>query len=111
MSEFQRVANNEEIPIGEGRSYEVGDRAVAIFNVNNEFFAIDDMCPHMGASLATGHLEDCVVTCPLHGWRFDVRDGTWRENPRVATDHFAVEVRNNEIFVDVSDRRKSSSTD
>ncbi len=111
MSEFQKVAHTSEIPNGEGRSYEVGDRIVAIFNVDDHFYAIDDMCPHMGASLSAGELKDCVVTCPLHAWRFDVRDGTWRDNPRVATDHFALEVRNSEIYVDTSGRRKTNSSD
>ncbi len=100
MDCFEKVAHVEEIPDGQGRCFEVGERLIAVFRCGQHFYAIDDQCPHMGASLSTGHLEQCVVTCPLHAWRFDVRDGTWRDNPRVAIDHFRVETRGDEIFVD-----------
>lgn len=101
MSQLVKVANTIEVPSGEGRSFEVNDRIIAVFNVDGQFYAIDDMCPHMGASLSAGYFDSqtCVVSCPLHAWRFDVRDGTWCDNPRVATDHFEVQVINEEIFV------------
>lgn len=101
MSEFVTVAKVEEIPSGEGRAFEVHDQVVAVFNRDGEFLAIDDMCPHMGASLAGGHFdaEDCTVTCPWHGWRFDVKDGTWCDNRRLKIDTFQVRVVNNEIQV------------
>ena len=99
--EFQAVANCGDIPIGQGRAYDVGERRIAVFNDNGQFSAIDDMCPHMGASLAAGHLENHVVTCPLHAWRFDVRDGTWCDNRRVKIDAFPVKIIDDEICVGI----------
>ncbi|HMO14220.1 MAG TPA: Rieske 2Fe-2S domain-containing protein [Pirellulaceae bacterium] len=101
MHEYQPVCKTTEIPEGEGRSFHVDRYVVAIFNVAGTFYAIDDRCPHMGVSLSTGHLEDCVVTCPLHAWRFDVRDGTWMESPRVKTTCFSVRVVGDQIEVAV----------
>lgn len=49
--------------------------AVAVFNVDGEFFAIDDTCTHQDASLADGYLEGCAVECPLHASCFDLRTG------------------------------------
>lgn len=99
MPEFVSVANVDDIPVGKGKAFEVGERIIAIFNDNGTFFAIDDMCPHMGASLADGHLEDSAVACPWHGWRFDVRDGSWCDNRRLKTDAFEVRVVGDQIEV------------
>ena len=101
MSEFVTVARVGEIPDGEGRAFELDDRVVAIFNRAGEYLAIDDMCPHMGASLAAGHFdaEDCTVACPWHAWRFDVRDGTWCDNSRLKIDTFQVRVMGDELQV------------
>ena len=94
-----RFCGVNDVPVGKGYSWEVNNRVIAIFNIEGRFYAIDDACPHMGASLSAGYLDGCVVACPLHAWRFDVTDGTWCDNPRVATDAFPIEVRQDRIFV------------
>ena len=99
MPEFVSVAKVDDIPVGKGKAFEVGDRVIAIFNDNGTLFAIDDMCPHMGASLADGHLENSEVACPWHAWRFDVRDGSWCDNRRLKTDSFEVRVVEDQIEV------------
>ncbi|MCR9116863.1 MAG: Rieske (2Fe-2S) protein [bacterium] len=101
MSEFVSVARVDEIPLDQGAAFAVNGRMVAIFRKGEEFFAIDDFCPHMGASLAGGHYEDGVVVCPWHAWRFDVCDGTWCDNPKVKTSAFEVRVEGEEILVRV----------
>jgi len=53
----------------------------------------------MGASLAEGYVEEGVVTCPWHAWRFRLADGTWCDNPRIKTDSFEVRVVGDEIQV------------
>ena len=64
MSEPVAVAKVGDIPVGEGRSFPVSGTMVAVFHVaDGEYRAINDFCPHMGASLATGHYEDGAVTC------------------------------------------------
>ena len=67
------------------------------------FHAINDFCPHMGASLAGGHVEDGAVYCPWHAWRFCVRDGLWLDNPKsqIRTDTFEVRVVDGNIQVRV----------
>jgi nitrite reductase (NADH) small subunit/3-phenylpropionate/trans-cinnamate dioxygenase ferredoxin subunit len=97
---FTTVARVGDIPEGEGRSFQVGQRLVAVFQQNGEYFAIDDLCPHMGASLGSGYLdEEGNVTCPWHAWRFCVRDGKWADNPRLSVDKFDVRVVGDEIQV------------
>ena len=101
MAEFETVARVGEIPVGEGRAYPVNGRMVSVFNLGAEYRAILDSCPHMGASLAGGYLEDGHVTCPWHAWRFCVHDGLWADNPRsnLKTPTFEVRVVDETIQV------------
>jgi nitrite reductase (NADH) small subunit/3-phenylpropionate/trans-cinnamate dioxygenase ferredoxin subunit len=102
-AEFQTVARVGDIPAGQGRSYPVNGRMIAVFFVGGEYTAINDFCPHMGASLASGYVEGTAVTCPWHAWRFCVKDGTWLDNPssKVKTDCYPVRVEGDEIQVQV----------
>ncbi|MEE2826599.1 MAG: Rieske 2Fe-2S domain-containing protein [Planctomycetota bacterium] len=97
--DFVTVARVGEIDEGQAKAFEVGEYVVAVFLHEGQYYAIDDMCPHMGASLATGHfdVQQMNVACPWHGWRFDVRDGTWCDNRRIKTDVFAVRVVDGDI--------------
>ena len=98
--DFTTVAKVGAIPVGEGASFQLGKRLVAVFNHNGEYLAIDDLCPHMGASLGAGCLdEEGVVTCPWHAWRFDAKNGKWADNPRLSIDTFEVRVQGDEIQV------------
>jgi nitrite reductase (NADH) small subunit len=100
MSEFVTVCKVGDIAEGQGVPFTIGDRIVAVFNVGGQYHAIDDICPHMGASLSAGYLdEEAVVTCPWHAWRFCVRDGTWRDNPVIKIDRFEVRVVGDAIQV------------
>ncbi len=101
MTEFTTVARIGEIPEGEGRTFAVNDRLVAVFRDHGEYFAIDDLCPHMGASLGEGGVENGMVSCPWHAWRFRISDGTWCDNPKIKTDSFPVRVVGDEIQVSV----------
>ncbi len=101
MSEFVTVARVGAIPLGQGITVAVGERLVAVFNDGGTYQAIDDLCPHMGASLGAGEVHDGIVACPWHAWRFRVCDGTWCDNPRIKIDSFPVRVVGDEIQVQV----------
>ena len=102
MTTFKTVARVGDIPADEGRAYELDGRMVAVFHIDGQYQAIDDFCPHMGASLAAGSVEDGCVMCPWHAWRFRISDGTWCDNPKINVDTFAVRVTGNEIQVGIS---------
>lgn len=106
MSQFTTVAKVGDIPEGEGRAYAVNGRMVAVFFAKGEYQAIDDFCPHMGASLAGGWVEDGIVSCPWHAWRFKTCDGTWCDNPKIKIDSFDVRVAGDEIQVLVPDKEE-----
>lgn len=101
MPQFQTVAAVGDIPEGEGRAFAVNGRMIAVFHVDGEYTAINDTCPHMGASLAAGWLDDQSVTCPWHAWRFCVKSGRWLDNPdaKLNAEAFEVRVEGNQIQV------------
>ena len=108
-ADFVTVARVGSIPEGQGASFQVGDRLVAVFLHQDKYLAIDDLCPHMGASLGAGYLDDeGVVTCPWHAWRFRVCDGRWCDNPRLAVDTFDVRVLGDEIQVRLTNSRMTN---
>jgi nitrite reductase/ring-hydroxylating ferredoxin subunit len=97
---FVTIGKVGAIPEGEGRSFQVGNRLVAVFLTAGKYFAIDDLCPHMGASLGAGYLDEGgIVTCPWHAWRFCVRDGKWADNTRLSVDTFEVRLAGDDIQV------------
>lgn len=104
MSDFTPVAKVGDIPVGEGRSYPLSGTLVAVFRVaEDEYRAINDFCPHMGAQLSTGYWEDGAVTCPWHAWRFCTSDGKWLDNPDspISVACYEVKVDGDDICVSV----------
>lgn len=75
LSGYTAVAECEEIPEGGGRPYKISGKSIAIFRVHDRFYAINNICPHQGASLGKGKLKGYIVSCPLHDQQFDVRSG------------------------------------
>lgn len=108
MTDYQTVAKVGEIPEGQGRAFAVDGTMVAVFLVDGEYSAINDICPHMGASLAAGYIDGHCVMCPWHAWRFSIKDGTWLDNPRsqLKNDCYPVRVQGDEIQVLVPDPRE-----
>ena len=97
---FITVAKVGSIPEGEGASFQVGDRLVAVFNYHGEYRAIDDLCPHMGASLSGGYVDERgIVTCPWHAWWFRLSDGVWADSPKVKIGCYPVRVEGDDIQV------------
>jgi nitrite reductase (NADH) small subunit/3-phenylpropionate/trans-cinnamate dioxygenase ferredoxin subunit len=99
MADFRTVCKVNELRQGEAKALAVGNKIVALFHVDGEFFAIDDVCPHMGASLSEGCVEEGIVTCPWHAWRFRLSDGAWADNPRLKTTSYPVRVVGDEVQI------------
>lgn len=76
MPRFVKAAKVGELAPGQGKLV-MGPygKPMALFNVDGEHYAINYICPHMGGPIGEGRLDGPVVTCPWHGWTFDVRTG------------------------------------
>jgi nitrite reductase (NADH) small subunit len=75
VAEWVAVGRAADVPLLEGRSVRVGGARLAIFRLPEGWAAIDHACPHEAGPLSDGLVADACVTCPLHGWRFDLRTG------------------------------------
>ncbi len=102
MSDFVAVARVGDIPPGSGRQVTVNDRWVGLFNVNGEYYALDNVCLHRGGPLSDGSIAGCIVTCPWHGWQYDLTSGTLVQDPRVAVTRHETRIVGDEIQVRLS---------
>jgi 3-phenylpropionate/trans-cinnamate dioxygenase ferredoxin component len=104
MSSFIRVASRGELPRGGKKLVEIDGRAIAVFNIDDAFYAIDDVCTHDGGPLAEGELIGCEIECPRHGARFDVRTGRPLCMPAIEpVSIHPVELRGDDIYVATDD--------
>jgi len=106
MSQFTTVAKVGEVPEGRGRTFSIAGRQIAVFFVGGRYYALDDYCPHMGASLGTGDVYQDMVICDRHLWAFKLSDGSCPDAPGLKADTFEVRVQGDEIQVRVADEEK-----
>jgi nitrite reductase (NADH) small subunit len=101
MPTWTQLARVSDVPLGAAQEHVANGRIIALFNVNGTFYALDGVCPHQGGPLGRGQLEGCVVTCPWHGWQFDVTSGQHQLNPKIVQPRFDVRVEGEWILVDL----------
>jgi nitrite reductase/ring-hydroxylating ferredoxin subunit len=100
MPRWVKVADVEDCPAGAACQVVADDRVMALFHVGEEFHALDGVCPHQGGPLGKGKLAGCIVTCPWHGWQFDVRTGR-HQTSSVVQPRWNVRIDEGSIFVDL----------
>jgi 3-phenylpropionate/trans-cinnamate dioxygenase ferredoxin subunit len=89
-----------KFPQAGGRAlFEFENKSLALFNVEGELFAIDDSCPHQGASLCGGRLDGRVIQCCAHGLRFDLRSGYLLNSTQLKVNNYPVEVVDDQAFI------------
>jgi nitrite reductase (NADH) small subunit len=103
MPQSVRVAAVSDVPPGSSKEVLAGDQVVALFNVAGKFYALDGVCPHAGGPLGEGTLRGSVVTCPWHGWQFDVTNGQHCLNARMMHTCFPVKVEGDDVLVELPD--------
>jgi len=101
MSEFVKIAQVKDVPVGAGVSIEARGRLIALFNCDGTFLAMDDTCPHQGGPLGEGELAGTVVTCPWHEWRFDVRTGINTDDATCKVRTYSVKVEGNDVLIEL----------
>jgi len=99
MADFVVVANVNDVKEGEGKVVEANGKTIALFNVEGKIYAIDNTCKHAGGPLGEGICDGNVVTCPWHGWKFDVTTGVSPVNPQVKADTYEVKVEGEEVKI------------
>jgi nitrite reductase (NADH) small subunit len=99
---FVRAAAASEIPVGTIKEVNVGGTAVALANIAGTYHAINNTCLHRGGPLGQGQLQGVAVTCPWHGWQYDVTTGKLVMNAAVAVKTYVLDVRGEDIWIEAS---------
>jgi len=95
-----KVLELAALPPGQLALVTMNGEDVALFRRGKEIFAIGNQCPHQGGSLADGFVDGEIVTCPLHGWEFDLRSGACMTVPGESSPRYAVMVEAGAIFLE-----------
>ncbi len=104
MAEYTFAAQVADVPDPGRVLVEVDETPVALFHVDGQFYAIDDVCTHDGGPLAEGKLEGCTIACPRHGAKFDIRTGAALTMPATKpTRSHKVKVENGAVYVLLSE--------
>lgn len=96
---FYPVAEAASLSPGQGRTVFLRGREYALFNVDGQFHAIDNECPHRGAPLGAGTLEQGRVHCPLHGWSFDPKTGACATRLGCDLKTYPTRIESGEVFL------------
>ena len=100
MNDYTKVALTKDITKGARKRIEVKGQRISIFNIDGEFYAINDTCPHKGtAPLIRGSLDGVAIRCPNHGYRFDLKTGECNIDPVLNTKVFQVKIKDDKIFL------------
>ena len=90
----------EKIPTSGARAFlKVDEKFLVLFHINEQFYAIDDSCPHQGASLFNGKLEGKALQCCAHGLKFDLESGYMLNSTHLKMTSYLVEVIESDVFI------------
>jgi len=89
----------EDLPIGKSAIISAGEDEIALFNYKGKYYAIANKCPHRGSPLGEGRIEEGIVICPGHEWRFKLESGANMQNPELFIPTYPVKVRNDNIYI------------
>lgn len=96
------IGTNKELPPpGEAREFEIGERMICVANINGEYSALDNVCPHRGGPLGQGYLEGDRIVCPWHGWQFHAKTGAVEHAPDQKIATYPLTIEGDAVFVEL----------
>ncbi len=102
MSDWHSAGKLEEMKDRRSKLVEVAGKEIALYSIQGKFHATANFCPHRGGPLFQGNIEPGpAVRCPLHGWLFDMESGECLNIPNAKVSVFPVEIRGEEIFIQI----------
>ncbi len=101
MSVFHKVAKTTDLVPGSARVVEAGGRTLALVNHEGRFYALDNTCLHRGGPVGEGFMDGNKLTCPWHGWQYDVTSGQCANNPSARLACFPTKVEGDDVLVEV----------
>lgn len=111
MSKFVEVCAEDDVPHLEGRRVVINGFYVGIFNTEEGFYAISEVCPHMGGPLADGDVAATTVSCPLHARKIELKTGCVQNDDLSRVLTFPVKIEEGKILVDAEILYKQPETE
>lgn len=99
MGDYKKALGISELQPGQATTVSIDGTEVALFNVDGKFYALTNVCGHRGGPLGEGDLSGEVVTCPWHGWEWNVTDGANVGNPTVRVKAYPAKVEGQDVMV------------
>ena len=101
MTRIVPLILSDDVHVGESAEVVAEGRVFAVFNVDGRYHVLDGMCPHAGGPLGKGILQGCVVTCPWHGWQFDVTSGQHQLSDGICQPGYEATVVDGMVVIDI----------
>ena len=102
MAKSVKVGSVSDLKPGECKTVEPNGTAIALYNVGGRYLATSNTCPHRGGPLGEGALDGEIITCPWHGFQYNVTNGQCSApNPALKVDAYQVSVQGNDVFVEL----------
>ena len=95
------VAKVADLPNMGKKLVTVDGQEILLINLKGTIYAVEAECPHQGTPMAGALLKESYLSCPRHGWRFELKDGSCKEHPELTLKTWPVRIENNEIIVDL----------
>jgi nitrite reductase/ring-hydroxylating ferredoxin subunit len=102
-SDYISVIKADEIKEDSMKLVTVVGRSVLLIKHGGQVYGVSNRCPHMGCSLAAGKLKEYIITCPCHGWNFDVRNGQYQNNKAIKLMAYECKIENGKVYVKLFD--------
>ena len=103
---FIKVASKNEIQSGRGKVVDLNGKEIAVLNDNGKFFAIENTCAHMGGPLGEGNCSKETVTCPWHGWTYNLKTGKNTFNEEIKLNVYEVKIDKNDILIKIESKEE-----
>ena len=103
MNKTGFVPSIKERKLGEGKmkAVRIKGKPVLLAKVNGIVYATSNLCPHAGCTFEGGILTGYTVMCPCHGWKFDIRNGQYQENPQVKLQSYQCKTENGKLHIGI----------
>ncbi|MDD2581032.1 MAG: Rieske (2Fe-2S) protein [Desulfuromonadaceae bacterium] len=98
---MDNIAKISEIPNFGKKVVTVSDREILLINVKGTIYAVENECPHQGSPLNAAIVKDSYISCPRHGYRFNLVDGMCTEHPECILATFPVKLSGDDVSVDL----------
>lgn len=96
-----KICKETEIKEGGARTMRVLARSVAVFRINGNLYGLEADCKHMRASIASGKIEGTIVTCPAHGWRYDITTGDCLNEPWAKLKTYGIDIEDGNVYITI----------